>query len=315
MHASRIRLCENGPEVSRFVVGYWRLMDWPLRGRALLDFAMRHLDIGLTTIDHADIYGNYNCEAVFGEALRLAPGLRQRLEIVTKCGICLRSTARPANTVKHYDTSRDHIVGQVERSLRNLGTDHIDILLIHRPDPLMDADDVAEAFTALRQAGKVRHFGVSNFLPHHFELLQSRLDFPLVTNQVELSPLQPTHLHDGTLDMCQRRRIVPMAWSCLGGGRLLSGDDPQARRVRAVLAEIAAELAGTRGAPSTEPSTKPSVEQIAYAWVLAHPARPLPIIGSGRIERLQAAVAAARLRLDRQQWFRIWQASAGHEVP
>lgn len=167
----------------------------------------------------------------------------------------------------------------------------------------MNADEVAEAFILLRRQGKVRHVGVSNFLPHHFELLQSRLDFPLVTNQVELSPLELRHLHDGTLDLCQQRRITPLAWSCLGGGRIMTGDDEQSQRVRHVLREIGAELDGR------------SIDQVALAWVMRHPSRPLPIIGSGRIERIEAAVAAEQIAMDRQQWFRIWQASTGHEVP
>ena len=303
MQASRIRLCEGGPELSRFVMGYWRLVDWPMREGELLDFLERGLDLGITSIDHADIYGDYQCEALFGEALRRKPALRRRLELITKCGICLLSPARPTHRVKHYDTSRAYIVAQVEGSLRNLGTDYLDVVLIHRPDPMMDADEVAEAFTALRRDGKVRHFGVSNFLPHQLALLQSRLEFPLVTNQVELSPLQLAHLHDGTLDLCQQQRIAPMAWSCLGGGRLLSGDDARSRRVRDTLAEIGGELGGA------------SIEQVAFAWVLAHPSRPLPVIGSGRIERVESAVAAGALPLDRQQWFRVWEASAGHEVP
>lgn len=301
--ASRILLCEGGPALSRLVMGYWRLMAWPQRGRALLDFIKRGLELGITSIDHADIYGDYRCESTFGDALRLEPALRQHLELVSKCGICLRSPARPGHAVKHYNTSRDHIVRQTENSLRNLGTDYLDILLIHRPDPRMNADEVAEAFTLLRRQGKVRHVGVSNFLPHHFELLQSRLGFPLVTNQVELSPLELRHLHDGTLDLCQQRRIAPLAWSCLAGGRIMAGDDDQSQRVRQVLHEIGAELGGR------------SIDQVALAWVMQHPSRPLPIIGSGRLERIEAAVEAEQIAMDRQQWFRIWQASTGHEVP
>lgn len=303
MQSSRIHLCAQGPELSRFVMGYWRLADWPLRGPALLDFIKRGLDLGLTAIDHADIYGDYRCEEIFGQALRLEPALRQHLELITKCGICLCSPARPAHRVKHYDTSREHIVRQAERSLHNLGTDYLDLLLIHRPDPLMHADEVAEAFILLRRQGKVRHVGVSNFLPHQFELLQSRLDIPLVTNQVEISPLHLQPLHDGTLDLCQQRRIAPMAWSCLGGGRLMTGEDPKAQRLRHVLGEIGAELGGA------------SIDRVALAWLLQLPSRPVPVLGTGRIERIESAIGAEQIHLDRQQWFRILEASAGHEVP
>ena len=171
----RIAMAPQGPEFSRFVMGYWRLMDWNMSAKALVSFVEQHLDLGVTTIDHADIYGDYRCEAAFGEALKLAPHLRSRMEIVTKCGIATK--ARAENTIGHYITDRDHIVLSAEQSLRNLATDHLDLLLIHRPDPLMDADEVAEAFLALHHSGKVRHFGVSNFTPAQFTLLQSRLPF------------------------------------------------------------------------------------------------------------------------------------------
>ena len=166
----RIAMAPQGPEFSRFVMGYWRLMDWKMSAQALVGFVEQHLDLGITTIDHADIYGDYRCEAAFGEALKLAPHLRNRMEIVTKCGIATK--ARAENTIGHYITDRDHIVLSAEQSLRNLATDHLDLLLIHRPDPLMDADEVAEAFLALHHSGKVRHFGVSNFTPAQFTLLQ-----------------------------------------------------------------------------------------------------------------------------------------------
>ncbi|VTM54740.1 aldo/keto reductase [Klebsiella pneumoniae] len=183
----RIAMAPQGPEFSRFVMGYWRLMDWKMSPGELVSFIEQHLDLGVTTVDHADIYGDYQCEAAFGEALKRAPHLRSRMEIVSKCGIATR--ARAENTIGHYITDRDHIVLSAEQSLRNLATDHLDLLLIHRPDPLMDADEVAEAFLALHHSGKVRHFGVSNFTPAQFTLLQSRLPFTLTTNQVEISPV------------------------------------------------------------------------------------------------------------------------------
>lgn len=182
----RITIAPQGPEFSRFVMGYWRLMDWNMSARQLVSFIEEHLDLGVTTVDHADIYGGYQCEAAFGEALKLAPHLRERMEIVSKCGIA--TTAREENVIGHYITDRDHIIKSAEQSLINLATDHLDLLLIHRPDPLMDADEVADAFKHLHQSGKVRHFGVSNFTPAQFALLQSRLPFTLATNQVEISP-------------------------------------------------------------------------------------------------------------------------------
>lgn len=295
----RITLAPQGPEFSRFVMGYWRLMDWNMSPLQLASFIEEHLDLGITTVDHADIYGGYQCEAAFGEALKLVPALRERMEIVTKCGIA--TTAKPEHALGHYITDSAHIIKSAEQSLVNLATDHIDLLLIHRPDPLMDADEVAEAFLNLHQSGKVRHFGVSNFTPAQFALLQSRLPFTLATNQVEISPVHQPLLLDGTLDQLQQLRIRPMAWSCLGGGRLFNDDEFQPLRTE--LENIARELnAG-------------SIEQVVYAWILRLPSKPLPIIDSGKIERVRAAIAAEELQMTRQQWFRIRKAALGYDVP
>ncbi|EQC4551494.1 aldo/keto reductase [Cronobacter malonaticus] len=295
----RILMAPQGPTFSRLVMGYWRLMEWNYSARELVGFIEQHLELGITTVDHADIYGDYQCEAAFGEALRLAPHLRDKMEIVTKCGIA--TTAKPENVIGHYITDRRHIVQSAENSLRHLHTDVLDLLLIHRPDPLMDADEIAEAFLDLHKSGKVRHFGVSNFTPAQFSLLQSRLPFTLATNQVEISPVHQPLLLDGTLDLLQQLRIRPMAWSCLGGGRLFS--DESFGPLRAELQQVAEE---------TDAQT---IEQVVYAWVMRLPSRPLPIIGSGKIERVQSAVGALSLEMSRQQWFRIRKAALGYDVP
>ncbi|WP_426727259.1 aldo/keto reductase [Enterobacter cloacae complex sp. 288G10] len=295
----RITLAPQGPEFSRFVMGYWRLMDWNMSPLQLASFIEEHLDLGITTVDHADIYGGYQCEAAFGEALKLVPALRDRMEIVTKCGIA--TTAKPEHALGHYITDSAHIIKSAEQSLVNLATDRIDLLLIHRHDPLMDADEVAEAFLNLHQSGKVRHFGVSNFTPAQFALLQSRLPFTLATNQVEISPVHQPLLLDGTLDQLQQLRIRPMAWSCLGGGRLFNDDEFQP--LRNELETIAREL------------NAESIEQVVYAWILRLPSKPLPIIGSGKIERVRSALAAEELEMTRQQWFRIRKAALGYDVP
>lgn len=295
----RINLAPQGPTFSRFVMGYWRLMDWNMSARQLVSFIEEHLDLGVTTVDHADIYGGYLCEAAFGEALKLAPQLRSRMEIVTKCGIA--TTARKEHAIGHYITDRDHIIASAEQSLTNLAIDNLDLLLIHRPDPLMDADEVAEAFLHLHQSGKVSHFGVSNFTPAQFTLLQSRLPFTLATNQVELSPVHQPLLLDGTLDQLQQLRIRPMAWSCLGGGRLFN--DAEFQPLRDELTQVAQEL------------NAQSIEQVVYAWVMRLPSQPLPIIGSGKIERVRSALVAESLNMTRQQWFRIRKAALGYDVP
>ena len=290
----------QAPLMSRIVAGAWRMSDWNWSAQERLRWIEQCVEMSVTTFDHADIYGGYTVETLFGEALALAPALREKLHLVTKCGICLTSPARSAHRVKHYNTSFEHIVSSVENSLRVLGTDHIELLLIHRPDALMDADVVASAFTHLQLQGKVLHFGVSNFTVAQFELLQSR--FPLVTNQIELHPLYLAPLTDGTLDQCQQRRIQPMIWSPLAGGRLITSPEATAVRVRKAL-----EAVGTRHGVS--------LATMAFAWLLRHPSRPIPVAGSRRIEAMREAVAALDVKLDAQDWTEIWAAGSGHEAP
>lgn len=299
----RISISPEGPEFSRIALGMWRLNDWKMKTRELVRFIQTALELGFTTFDHADIYGLYTVEELFGKALKEKPSLREKMQIVTKCGIKLVSENRPENTFHAYDTSRDHILKSVEASLKNLNTDYLDVLLIHRPDPLMNADEVAEAFLHLRKSGKVRHFGVSNFTPFQFDLLQSRLDFPLVTNQVEVSVIKMDAMHDGTLDQCQQLQISPMAWSPLGGGNLFSGNGEKEQRLRNELQKIGEETGGA------------AIDQLALAWLLKHPSKIIPVLGSGKLDRIRGAAGALELELSRDQWFRIWTASAGQEVP
>lgn len=285
--------------LSPIVAGTWRMASWgwdvPTRLRWIEDCVA----LGVTSFDHADVYGGYTVEGLFGEALAAAPGLRDRLQLVTKCGIKLVSPARPGHALKSYDSSKAHVTASVEQSLRALRTDRLDLLLIHRPDALTDPDELAETLLALRSQGKVLEFGVSNHSPTQFALLHGRV--PLVTNQIEFSPLQLAPLHDGSLDQCVDLGLRPMIWSPLAGGRLLRGDDPAATRVRAVLQALAQEHGV---APAT----------VAFAWLLRHPARPLPITGSSRVEAIAEAVAALSLRLDSEAWYRVWSASTGHDV-
>ena len=293
-------LSPGGPALSPVVAGCWRMAEWGWNPHERLAWIERAIELGVTSFDHADIYGGYTVEGLFGEALALSPGLRQRLQLVSKCGIALTTPNRPQHRVKHYDTSAAHIVASVEASLANLRTDRLDLLLIHRPDALMDADEVAHAFERLRREGKVLHFGVSNFTPWQFGLLNDRV--PLSTNQIELHPLHLEPLHDGTLDQCQRLRVRPMIWSPLAGGRLLVSDEPRAQRVREVMSAISAR----HGV---------SLPTLAYSWLLRHPSAPVPVVGSRRVDAMAEATAALAIRLDAQDWTEIWQASTGHEVP
>ncbi|MEJ5064812.1 aldo/keto reductase family oxidoreductase [Erwinia sp. MYb375] len=295
----RVQIAPQGPSFSPLVMGYWRLMEWGMTSQQLVQFIEQHLECGISTVDHADIYGGYQCEAEFGKALRLQPSLRQRLELVTKCGIA--TTANPDNTLGHYITDAAHIMTSAENSLRYFNTDYLDLLLIHRPDPLMDADEVASAFQQLHQSGKVKHFGVSNFTPAQYSLLQSRLPFTLVTNQVEISPVHQPLLLEGTLDQCQQMRVRPMAWSCLAGGTMFSAPEYQPLRDELLLIQ--------------QETGAENIEQLIYSWILQLPSKPLPIIGSGKIERVSAAARAVNVTLTRQQWFRIRKAALGFDVP
>jgi len=273
---------------------------WGRTAAQRLDWIEACIDLGITSFDHADIYGGYSVEALFGEALARKPALRQKMQLVSKCGIQLVSPQRPQHRLKAYDTSAMHIEASVDQSLRALRTDHLDLLLIHRPDPLLDADVVAATFQRLHRSGKVGAFGVSNFTPTQFALLHSRT--PLVTNQVECSPLHLAPLHDGTFDQAQQLRLAPMIWSPLAGGRVFTADDAAARRVRANLSSVAARLSV-------------SMATVIYAWLRRLPCGPHPIVGSRRTEVLREAVAALDMHLDTSTWHEIWSAGAGHEVP
>jgi predicted oxidoreductase len=300
LHDPTIATAAGGPTLSRIVAGAWRMADWQFSVDERVRWIEGCLDLGITTFDHADIYGHYAVEALFGEALAAAPRLRERMQIVTKCGIRMVSPARPEHRLGHYDTSAAHIERSVDNSLAALRTDSLDVLLIHRPDALMDADALAECFGRLRTAGKVRHFGVSNFTPSQFALLNRRI--ALVTNQVEASPLQLAPFHDGTLDQAQDLGIAPMIWSALAGGRLFTGTDADAQRVRGMLERLARD----RGI---------SVTTLVYAWLLRHPARLIPLTGSRRLDAMREAVAALDVEIDAQAWYEIWVAGNGAPAP
>jgi predicted oxidoreductase len=288
--------------LSHLVVGLWRLSDWDYDTETLADFIHACIDLGVTSFDHADIYGDYACEEMFGLALARDPSLRDQIQLVTKCDIRLVSNQHPENSINHYDTSKAHILASVDHSLAKLHTDRIDLLLLHRPDPLMDADETADALNTLKASGKVLSLGVSNFTVGQFDLLASRLSFPLVTNQIEFSVMNMTALEDGTLDQCQKLRIAPMAWSPLGGGALFHSQSEAAIRLRKTLQEIGHML-------------EADMDQVALAWLLKHPAHIIPVLGTGKIERVKQAVQALTLDLSREQWFAIWVSAHGHGVP
>ncbi len=301
MLVSRQKLHARGPEVSRLAWGVWRAQkgeetNSPAKLGAFID---RCVEIGITTFDLADIYGNYEIEGLFGAALRERSAGRKGIEIVSKFGVCNVGTARPLHRVKHYDNSRAHIEATVENSLRAIGTDHLDLLLAHRPDFLAPAEETARALEDLVAAGKVRAVGVSNHAPHQLSLLQSKLSLPIVTNQIELSLLSRAPLSDGTLAQAQEAGAAPMIWSPLGGGRLFDETDVVTRPVREALREVGLR----RGTDD--------VGAVALAWLLLLPSRPVPVLGSTRYERLRSLAAAASLRLDRQDWYQILASAQG----
>lgn len=289
----RAQLHPQGPDFSRMIAGAWR---WALTPNEIRNLITASLAAGITTFDHADIYGNYSCEALFGEALKQQPGLRNKIELVTKFGIKLISDKRPAHRIKHYDTSKEHAVQSVENSLQALHTDRIDLLLIHRPDPLMNPEEVAAAFTLLKQQGKVLHFGVSNFTVTQFEVLQSYLPFPLVTNQVEISLYKHEALFNGITDALQKHRVRPMAWSPLGGGKFFENE-----QVNLVLEQLGKRYHAT--------ST-----QVLLAWLLKHPAGIFPVIGTTKDERIAEAAKAVTINLEKQHWFELLRSVTGREV-
>ena len=286
-------------ELSSIVAGLWRLTEWHLSVQERVHWIEQALELGITSFDHADIYGDYRAEALFGEALKASPDLRGRMQLVTKCGVRLRSSQKPYR-INYYDTNAAYVRAEVEQSLRNLHTEQLDLVLIHRPDYLMDATALAETFATLTREGKVAHWGVSNHSVSQFALLHQH--HPLVTNQIELSPLQMGALDDGTLDQAQQLGLRPMIWSPLAGGRLFSGEDEQTQRVRAEMTAIATRYGI-------------SLTTLAFAWVLRHPSRPFPITGTRRIDGLRDAVAALKVQLDVEDWYAIWTASKGHSVP
>lgn len=295
----KVQMSPHGPALSTLVQGYWRLDHWQMSTQQCLSFIKEHVALGITSVDHAHVYGNPSCEYLFGEALKREPALRQHIEIISKCGIRLAE----AGQVAHYDYGKQAIIASVETSLKRLGTDYLDVLLLHRPDYLMDADEVAEAFAHLKSQGMVKHFGVSNFTTAQIGLLQSRLDSALVTNQIEINPVNLDILDSGVLEYMQQHRMRPMAWSCLVGGRIFSEHNERFERLRHALHNVATEIGAQ------------SIDQVMYAWVMHIPSKPVPVLGTGNIARVHAAVESLTLTLNREQWYRIWSASKGHGVP
>ncbi len=258
------------------------------------------IEYGITTFDHADIYGDYTTEAEFGMAIKDNASLRSRLQIVTKCGIQMLSENRPHHSIKSYNTSREHIINSVERSLKNFHTDYIDVLLIHRPDPLLNPEEVAETVTTLQKEGKILRFGVSNFLPHQIDLLKKYVEVSF--NQLEISFSHLLPFTNGVLDHCLQNNIAVMAWSPLGGGSFQDDSHPRFRSIVNVSDSLAKKY-------------NTGINQVLVAFLLSHPSKIFPVVGTTKIERLLQAKEANNIHLSREDWFKIYSASAGEDVP
>lgn len=284
---------------SRLVYGMWRLADDENTSPAHVEAKIqRCLEQGITTFDQADIYGGYVAEDVLGAALRANPALRGQMEIVTKCDIVAPVGRYADAPLKYYDTSRAHIEKSVDLSLAAMGIEQIDLLLIHRPDPLMDHAETGAALDDIVKSGKVRAVGVSNFRPWDWELLQSAMSTPLATNQIEISLSEISPFTNGDLAFHQKHAHPIMAWSPLGGGTLLKDAGLLGQR----LDKIAAEQGVDRAA-------------VAVAFLLRHPAKILPVLGTNNLDRISAISDALKVALDRPTWFGLYEAALGNEVP
>lgn len=293
------RINVGGVDMSRIVYGMWRLGDdedtSPAHVQAKVEAC---LEQGITTMDQADIYGGYAAEELLGAALKAAPALREQIEIVTKCDIVAPIGKNSDKRVKYYDTSAEYISTSVDNSLKYMNIDVIDLLLIHRPDPLMDHEETGACLDALVASGKVRAVGTSNFRPWDWELLQSAMKTPLATNQIEASVLFHTPFTNGDVAFHQRQGQPIMAWSPLAGGALF-GDEGAS--VRAVLERIGSDYGV-------------GADAVAVAWLLRHPSGIMPVMGTNNLNRIKGLSDALKVNLDRQDWYEIYTAALGHEV-
>lgn len=285
--------------LSRIIYGMWRLTDDTDTSTGHVQGKIEAcLDQGITSFDQADIYGGYTSETLLGKTLQQAPSLREKMEIITKCNIVAPCGIHSDKRLKHYNSSEKYINQSVERSLREMSIDHIDLLLLHRPDPLLDADETGAALDKLVKSGKVKAIGVSNFRPWDLDLLQSRMSNKLVTNQIEISLAENSALTNGDLAHLQQHRIAPMAWSPLAGGSLFQ--EPHC--------DLSLNLNKMAEAFAVDATS------LAIAWLLKHPANILPIMGSNNIQRIESFSKALEIELDRQSWFELYEAAKGREV-
>lgn len=265
--------------------------------REMVSMINHCVDIGISSFDHADIYGGYSTEKDFGLAFSQSGVSREDIQLISKCGIQYMSDVRD-NKVKHYDYSSEYIIWSVEQSLNNLKTEYLDLFLVHRPSPLMEPEEIAEAVAQLTKQGKIKDFGVSNFTPSQINMLETAV--PVSANQVEFSLTADKVMFDGTLDDCIANKRTAMAWSPLGA--YFREDTDQTRRIRKVIEELTAKY-------------KADESQLLLAWIMKHPAKVHPVVGTTDADRLTNALYASQIELELEDWFLLHTASLGHKVP
>ncbi len=296
----KIKLSEN-LSLSQVVMGCMRIADSGLTETELLRLVEECLDMGVTSIDHAPVYGGYTCEKIFGDAvLRKKPELREKMELITKAGIVC--PGHYGNKTIYYNSTKEEILKEMDESLEKLGTDHVDLLLIHRPDPLADPAETADALETVVKEGKALNVGVSNFMPSQIAMLQSYMSIPLVTNQMELSVKNTENFFNGVVDDALTRKMPLMAWSPLGGGDVFKGTDEKFVRLRTVLTAVAEQYQTT-------------MDAVMYAWLFTHPAKIAALTGTMNADRIRTAVHASDIQLSYDEWYQILEASRGFSVP
>ena len=288
--------------LSDIVLGMMTLNQWELTGSNLVEWIESCMELGVTTFDHADLYGDYLNEDIFGQALKEKPSLRHEMQLVSKCGVMKISERRPDNLVKHYNSSKQHIEWSVDNSLKMLRTDYLDLFLVHRPDLLMNMEELGPTLDTLIDSGKILHAGVSNFSPAQFSALQAHMDHPLVTNQVHFNVVHTDPLVDGTVDQASDYGFRLMAYSPFYAGKLIQADTPLTKSLieRAEVIQKGYSF-GVNGVP--------------VSWLLTHPTRPHVVVATRHLPKIREMTVAAAEPLDRQDWYAMLEISRGYSVP
>ncbi|WJS95493.1 aldo/keto reductase [Flavobacterium johnsoniae] len=276
----------------------WGVWDKNLTTKEMENMIQVSIENKITTFDHADIYGSYTTEADFGKAFHASKIDREKLQLITKCGIQMIADKRPENKIKHYDYSKDYIIKSVEGSLKNLKTDYVDVFLLHRPSPLMQADEIAEAVEKLKAEGKIIDFGLSNFTSSQTELIRQKTEVSY--NQVQFSATHYEAMTDGSLDYMQTNGIRPLSWNPLG--TVFREDTKQTRRLKKLFSILLEKY-------------HLGADTLLLSWILKHPAKIIPIAGTVNIARIQSLSKAIELEMDTEDWFAIWTESMGDDVP